>query len=298
LKRRKFLQDAGATALLASLPLGISAQESDARIPSRSIPSTGEQLPILGFGNSAIFSGDDFKGAAALLDALRDAGGKFIDTWAPAQATLGRYAGENAAHDDLFLGTNLTPRNADANRDALAMAKEKQGKDTLDLIQLPRPADLSWQWPVVRQWKDEGHARYIGIAVTGLQFFDDVESLVQTGKPDFIQINYSMMEPESGERLLPLARDSGVAVVTNRPFMNGQYFPKVAGKELPEWAADFDCHSWAQFSLKWILANPIVNCTLTETTKLHHAVDNLSAGLGRLPDARERDRMQAFIRSI
>jgi aryl-alcohol dehydrogenase-like predicted oxidoreductase len=86
--------------------------------------------------------------------------------------------------------------------------------------------------------------------------------------------------------------------VTNRPFINGQYFPRVAGKELPEWAADFDCHSWAQFSLKWILANPHVNCTLTETTKLHHAVDNLSAGLGRLPDERERSRMQALMRSI
>jgi diketogulonate reductase-like aldo/keto reductase len=228
------------------------------------------------FHSSATFSGDDFAIAAALLDALRDAGGKFVDTWPPAQPTLGRYARENSAHDDLFFGTNITPRNADANRNALATAKENQGKETLDLIQLPRPADINWQWPVVEKWKDEGHARYIGIAVTGQQFFDDVESLLQSGTPD----------------------DKGVAVVTNRPFINGQYFPKVAGKDLPGWAADFDCHSWAQFSLKWILANPIVNCTLTETTKLHHAVDNLSAGLGRLPDARERDRMQAFIRTI
>jgi diketogulonate reductase-like aldo/keto reductase len=298
MKRRKFLRDAGAAAVLATLPLGIYARESETKIPSRSIPSTGEQLPILGFGSSATFSGDDFAIAAALLDALRDAGGKFVDTWPPAQPTLGRYARENSAHDDLFFGTNITPRNADANRNALATAKENQGKETLDLIQLPRPADINWQWPVVEKWKDEGHARYIGIAVTGQQFFDDVESLLQSGTPDFIQINYSMMEPESGERLLPLARDKGVAVVTNRPFINGQYFPKVAGKDLPGWAADFDCHSWAQFSLKWILANPIVNCTLTETTKLHHAVDNLSAGLGRLPDARERDRMQAFIRTI
>ena len=106
------------------------------------------------------------------------------------------------------------------------------------------------------------------------------------------------MEPESGERLLPLAKDKGVAVVTNRPFLNGQYFLKVLDRELPAWAADFDCQTWAQFSLKWILANGIVNCTLTETTKLHHAIDNLSAGLGRLPEERERARMQAFIRSL
>jgi diketogulonate reductase-like aldo/keto reductase len=272
--------------------------EGSSKIATRPIPSTGELLPIVGFGSSSTFSGDDFQSAAALLDALREAGGKFIDTWPPAQATFGRYARENSAHDDLFLGTNIAPRNADVNTSALATAKETQGKETLDLVQLPRPTDISWQWPVVRKWKEEGHARYIGIAVTGQQFFDDVESLLQSGETDFIQINYSMMEPESGERLLPLARDKGVAVVTNRPFMNGQYFPKVSGKELPAWAADFDCHSWAQFSLKWILANPIVNCTLTETSKLHHAIDNLSAGFGRLPDDDERARMQAYMRSI
>jgi len=298
MKRRKFLQDAGATVALATLPFSIGAQEDRVIAPTRPIPSTGEPLPIVGFGGSALFSGSDYAAAAALLDALRDAGGKFIDTWPPAQATFGRYARENSAHDDLFLGTNIAPRDADANASALANAKEQQGKETLDLIQLPRPADMSWQWPVVRKWKEDGHTRYIGIAVTGQQFFGVVESLLQSGEADFIQINYSMLEPESGERLLPLARDNGVAVVTNRPFMNGQYFPKVAGKELPEWAADFDCHSWAQFSLKWILANPIVNCTLTETTKLHHAVDNLGAGLGRLPDDAERVRMQDYLRSL
>ncbi len=299
MKRRSFLRDGSAAlALTAGMPLDLFAQEARARIPTRPIPATGEQLPIIGFGGSAAFSGDDFAAAAALLDALGDAGGKFIDTWPQAERMLGRYAAENAAHDELFLGTNLTPRNAEANRRAISMSKERQGKETLDLIQLPRPNDLSWQWQVVRSWKDEGHARYIGIAVTGQQFFDDVETLLKSGEADFIQINYSMMEPEAGERLLPLARDKGVAVISNRPFMNGQYFPKVAGRELPAWAADFDCRSWAQFSLKWILANDIVNCAITETTKLHHAVDNLSAGFGRLPDSRERDRMQAFMRSI
>jgi diketogulonate reductase-like aldo/keto reductase len=298
MNRRKFLCDAGAAVALATLPLKTGAQEALGKISMRPIPSTGELLPIVGFGSSSIFSGDDFTGAAALLDTLRDMGGKFIDTWPPAQATFGRYARENSAHDDLFLGTNLTTGKGDADLQALSTAKARQGKETLDLIQLPRPNNITAQWPIVQRWKQEGHARYIGIAVTGQRFFDDVEWLLQNGEPDFIQINYSLLEPESGERLLPLATEKGVAVVTNRPFINGQYFPRVAGKELPEWAADFDCQSWAQFSLKWILANPQVNCTLTETTKLHHAVDNLSAGLGRLPDEQERSRMQALMQSI
>jgi diketogulonate reductase-like aldo/keto reductase len=298
MNRRKFLCDAGAAVALATLPLKTGAQEAQGKISMRPIPSTGELLPIVGFGSSSIFSGDDFTGAAALLDTLRDMGGKFIDTWPPAQATFGRYARENSAHDDLFLGTNLTTGKGDADLQALSTAKARQGKETLDLIQLPRPNNITAQWPIVQRWKQEGHARYIGIAVTGQRFFDDVEWLLQNGEPDFIQINYSMLEPESGERILPLATDKGVAVVTNRPFINGQFFPRVAGKDLPEWAADFDCQSWAQFSLKWILANPQVNCTLTETTKLHHAVDNLSAGLGRLPDEQERSRMQALMQSI
>jgi len=298
MNRRKFLHDAGAAVALATLPLITGAQEAQGKIAMRPIPSSGELLPIVGFGSSSIFSGDDFTGAAALLDALRNMGGKFIDTWPPAQATFGRYARENSAHDDLFLGTNITTGQGDADLQALSTAKARQGKETLDLIQLPRPNNITAQWPIVQRWKQEGHARYIGIAATGQRFFDDVEWLLKNGEPDFIQINYSMLEPESGERLLPLATDKGVAVVTNRPFINGQYFPRVAGKDLPEWAADFDCESWAQFSLKWILANPQVNCTLTETTKLHHAVDNLSAGLGRLPDERERSRMQAFMQSI
>ena len=298
MNRRKFLKDAGASCALATLPLQIGAQEAQEKIATRPIPSTGEPLPIVGFGGSSLFSGDNFDAAANMLDALMELGGKFIDTWPPAQATLGRYASENAVHDNLFLGTNLSPRGESSDTTMISAAKASQGKETLDLIQLPRPTNAREQWPRVRAWKDEGYTRYIGIAVTGQQFFDDVIHLIQNEDVDFIQINYSMIEPESGERILPLARDNGVAVITNRPFMNGTYFPKIAGKELPAWAADFDCESWAQFSLKWILANPIVNCTLTETSKVHHAVDNLSAGLGRLPDEDQRKRMQAFMRSI
>jgi aryl-alcohol dehydrogenase-like predicted oxidoreductase len=125
-----------------------------------------------------------------------------------------------------------------------------------------------------------------------------VESLISSGTTDFVQLNYSILETESGERLLPLARDKGVAVITNRPFVNGQWFPLVKDRELPDWAEEFDCRSWAQFSLKFILANPAVNCVITETSKPHHAADNLSAGFGRLPDENARARMIELIQSF
>ena len=115
---------------------------------------------------------------------------------------------------------------------------------------------------------------------------------------DFVQLNYSLLEPESGERLLPLAEEMGVAVIINRPFVNGAWFGIVKDTPLPEWAEEFDCNSWAQFSLKWILANPAVNCVLTETANPRHAADNLSAADGTLPDAAQRQRMADLIRNL
>ncbi len=296
--RRKFLRDAGSVAALVTLPLVMDAQEVAGKIATRSIPATGEALPIIGFGQSPSFRQNDFDNSAELLDALRVHGGKFIDTGASAQQLLGRYMQENSAHADLFLGTNIRTPNAETDLQAISAAKSSLGKGVLDLLQLQRPDDFRSQWPRMQRWREEGHARHIGVAIAGDGFFAMIESLLETGEPDFIQINYSMLEPQAADKLLPLAMDKGVAVLTNRPFVNGEYFPLVIGRELPEWAADFDCHSWAQFSLKWILGNAAVNCTLTETTKVHHAVDNLSAGIGRLPDATTRERMLSLLRSF
>ena len=121
---------------------------------------------------------------------------------------------------------------------------------------------------------------------------------METGDVDILQVNYSLLETEAEERILPMAQDLGVAVTINRPFINGRFFDVVHGKALPPWAADFDCESWAQFSLKFILSHPAVTCVLTETANPKHAVDNLSAGLGRLPDAGEGKRMQAYFKEI
>lgn len=297
MNRRKFLKEASATLTLATLPMQIGAQEAQEKIASRPIPSTGEPLPVVGFGSSPIFGADNFDNAVPMLNALREYGGKFIDTWPAAQPTFGRYARENSAHDDLFLATNIRTETSAADLAAIEVAKKVQGKPVLDMLQLARPDDFSAQWKRIVRWKDEGHAKYIGLAIARSNLYGMVESAIKNGA-DFVQLNYSMLEPESGETVIPMAYDNGVAVVTNRPFVNGQYFPMVQGKELPEWATAFDCNSWAQFSLKWILSNPLVTCTITETTKLHHAVDNLSAGLGRLPDQQERARMQALMRSL
>jgi diketogulonate reductase-like aldo/keto reductase len=123
-------------------------------------------------------------------------------------------------------------------------------------------------------------------------------TLMKTGTVDFLQVNYSPFETDADERILPMARDLGVAVTINRPFMNGEYFRIVRGQALPDWAADFDCESWAQFSLKFILSHPAVNCVLTETANPVHARDNLGAGLGALPDEAMRQKMVKLLRSF
>jgi len=298
MNRRKFLQEAGAAAALMTLPIGVDAQAIAEKITARSIPSTGQQLPMVGFGQSVSFRQDDFENSTVLLDALRDLGGKFVDTGTSAQRLLGRYMLENSAHSDLFLGTNIRTPDAATDLQVITTFQESLGKEVLDLLQLQRPNDFRAQWPRMQRWREEGQARHIGVAVSGDGFFDMIETLLINGEPDFIQINYSMLEPQSADRLIPLAQDKGVAVLTNRPFVNGDYFGLVKDRELPAWAADFDCHSWAQFSLKWILGNTAVTCTLTETSKVQHAIDNLSAGLGRLPDAATRDRMKLLLRTF
>ncbi len=299
MNRRSFIRDTAVLGAALSLPYpGLAEATRAEKIRTRPIPGTGEPLPIVGFGQSQFFRDGDYANARKLLDVLVKMGGSFVDTGGSSQIVLGQYIHEHKAQEKLFLGTNVGASNAQDSLAAIERAQEIQGKDELDLLQLPRPADIGVQWRLMRRARDEGRARYIGIAIGRSSYYDTVESVINSGTADFVQLNYSMLEPESGGRLLPLARDKGVAVVVNRPFVNGQYFALVRDRTLPSWAAEFDCQSWAQFSLKYILANPAVNCVLTETSKTEHAIDNLSAGLGRLPDEKTRMRMLRLVQSL
>jgi len=299
MRRREFIRDAGVLGVAWTLPFSAAAEAiKTQKMATRPIPGTDEQLPIVGFGNSSAFREGDYENSRKLLDVLVEYGGSFIDSWSSSQEVLGRYMHEHDAKGKLFPGNNVGAKNKEDMDAAIRYAKEAQGKAVLDLLQLPNPGDFKRQWRLMRDAKEEGHARYIGLATARSSHFETVEKLLQSGTADFIQVNYSILETKTGERLLPMARDNAVAVITNRPFLNGQFFPLVKDKELPAWAADFDCESWAQFSLKFILANPAVNCVITETSKPHHAMDNLTAGLGRLPDEETRKRMRALIQGF
>ena len=290
--RRQFLQASAAAVLAGTLTGRAAAAEP---LPTRPIPGTDESLAIIGLGNSAAFRSGDRATALRLLDVFVSHGGRYVDVGGSSAEFVGRLGREMAATRQLFLGNYVDPAGAGAMRDRAVALSDAQGKNALDLVHTRDLAGFGSQRDVYRGMKDDGLVRYVGVARTGADGFDTIARLIEGGAVDFIQVNYSMLEPDAGERLLPLAGDAGVGVAISRPFINGRYFDIVRGHELPDWAAEFDCASWAQFSLKFILAHPAVNCVLTETANPRHALDNLGAGYGRLPDAAMRRRMSEHL---
>jgi len=290
------MQYTGAATLVGSMPLWALAKEQ--LLPTRLIPGTDEAMPIIGLGNSSSFRADDLSVASNLLDIFLEHGGRYVDVGGSSAFSVGKLGQEKNATDQLFLGNYIDPKDESEMRAEVVTIAKAQGKSALDLIHTRDTSTYRAQIDKYRALKDEGLVRFIGIARSGQQNFDSIAQLVENGLVDFIQINYSLLEPEAADHLLPLAQDKGVAVNVNRPFINGDYFSVVRDHELPEWAAEFDCESWAQFSLKFILANPAVNCVLTETANPKHALDNLGAGFGRLPDAYMQQRMLEYIGTI
>jgi diketogulonate reductase-like aldo/keto reductase len=295
--RRSTLATAGA-AMASSLPLAALAQRA---VPQRPIPSTGEMLPVIGLGSSKVVEAIATNGSEPVLGVLRALvanGGKLIDTWprnAENDAAFGRVIAMPEFAGKLFVTTKVDQVGREVGIAQFRKALELYQRKQIDLVQIFSLVDLDTHWPSLKQWKAEGAARYVGVTVSQPSKHADLEAFLKREKPDFVQMNYSITERDVEQRLLKAAHDRGVAIVINRPFMNGAYFDKFKDKPLPEWAAEFDCRTWAQFSLKYILANPLLTCVLTETANPQHMADNLMTALGPLPDAAMRARMRAVI---
>ncbi len=270
-------------------------------LPTREIPGTGERLPIVGFGSSKPVLEIPMEGTEpleAVLGTLLEQGGRVVDT-SPRTPDIDREFGRVLTRprfrNSLFLAAKINTEGEDAGIAQMRQSQELFGRPTLDLLQVESLRDLDVHWPNVRAWKDSGEARYIGVTVSAYRNFERLEAFMRSESFDFVHVNYSVMEPLAEERILPLAQDLGLAVLTNRPFMNGSYFGRVADHELPEWAAEFDCESWAQFSLKYVLSHPAVTCALTETSNPIHLVENMNSALGRFPDEATKRRMRELV---
>ena len=309
--RRDFLiQMAGLGALLAhpmgrllGEPLSPAVRLQDA-LPTRLIPVSGEELPIVGFGSTASVLDIPAAGTEPIANIVRmllEYGGRVVDTSTRPEEIdreFGRVLQLPEFRDDLFLTMKINTDGEQSGIDQMRQTQRLFGRRTFDLVQVESMRDLEVHWPNVRDWKASGEARYIGVTVSANRNHDRLEAFMRREPLDFVHVNYSPVEAEAEERLLPLARDRGMAVLINRPFMNGSWFQRVGGRQLPEWVGEFDCGSWAQFSVKYILSNPAVTCVLTETTNPEHMEENILAGFGRLPDEAIRRRMRELVRTF
>jgi diketogulonate reductase-like aldo/keto reductase len=298
--RRDFL------ALLSVLPVSGLASSVFAQqaMPTRRIPGTSESLPVIGLGSSKVVEEIGKNGEEPLRQVLRTLvghGGRVVDTWprnADNDGRFGRVINEPELRDRLFVTTKIDRMGKEAGIAQLEQAQQLYGRKTIDLAQIFSLTDLDVHWPTLRQWKDSGRARYIGVTVSEDRRHADLEAFLRRERPDFVQTNYSITERQSEERILPLAAERGVAVLINRPFMNGAYFRRLEQTPVPAWAAEFNCTSWAQFSLKYILANPAVTGVLTETSNPKHMDENARTAFGPLPDDAARKRMRDFIANV
>jgi diketogulonate reductase-like aldo/keto reductase len=300
--RRTFLQLSVAAGLTFSLP-GV-AKTAPRRMDQRRIPGTDEKIPVIGLGTSDEFESVPADGGAqlkAVLATLEEHGGTLVDT-APAygdsERVLGEFLAEMALTKRLFLSTKVGEHGKDEGMRSLERSEQLLQKTPLDLIMVHSMADADTQLDNLEEWKAAGCVRYIGITTSRASGFEQMEQLIRRRKLDFIQVNYSPFEMQAADRVIPAAAEQGVAVMINRAFGNGAYFGRVAGQKLPDWTADFDCESWAQLSLKYILGNTDVTCVLAATSNPQHMADNAGAGSGRLPDAAARERIASFLQDL
>ena len=269
---------------------------------TRQIPSTGEAMPVIGLGTWQVFdvgSGDPARPKLAeVLRLLVEAGGRMIDTspmYGRAEAATGDLVAEAGLRPRLFLATKVWTSGRDAGIAQMRRSAELLRSPVLDLIQIHNLLDWRTHLAPLRRMKGDGKVRYIGITHYTTGSLSELARILETEPGiDFVQCGYSLETRDAETRLLPVAAERGVAVIVNQPFETGGMFRKVRGRELPEWAAEFDCASWAQLFLKYLIADPAVTCAIPATGKPEHMADNLKAGIGRLPDAAMRERIRRF----
>jgi diketogulonate reductase-like aldo/keto reductase len=275
-----------------------SPARAEPALLTRPIPSTGEPLPAVGLGTWQAF---DVAGDPAAIDEARDAlkalaaaGARVVDSspmYGSAESVAGQLVQDLAIRDRLFIATKVWTEGRNAGRSQMDASMRKLRVERLDLMQVHNLVDTGTHLDTLREWKAAGRVRYVGVTHYHAGAHAALEKIVRAGEVQFVQVNYSIAEPEADRRLLQAAADKGVAVIVNRPFAEGAMFGRVKGKPLPPLAAELGCASWAQFFLKWILGHPAVTCAIPGTRNPKHLVDNLGAAREPLPDAAARRRM-------
>lgn len=278
-----------------------------AQLLRKKIPSSGESMPIIGIGTARRY--EEIKTAAEkapLRETIRqfqELGGTVIDSspsYGTAEAVVGELVEGLKIRDSLFLATKVSLRNIgrDEGIKQIEESFKKYRTPKLDLIAVHNLRDTDVQLRTLREMKAAGRIRYVGITTSFDSQYGEFEQTMKNQTLDFIQVDYALDNRNAGDRIIPLAADRGMAVMINLPFGRGRLFNAVQGKKLPEWASEFDCASWAQFFLKYIVSHPAITCAVPGMARAEYVIDNLGAARGRLPDAAMRKRMEQFIDNV
>ncbi|MGH7030350.1 MAG: aldo/keto reductase [Stellaceae bacterium] len=269
---------------------------------SRPIPSSGEMMPVIGLGTWPVFDVGAGEAARAplreVVRRLRDAGGRIIDSspmYGRAEAVAGDLLADLEARPSTFLATKVWTTGRDSGVEQMRRSADLLRSAVVDLMQIHNLVDWRAHLATLRRMKEEGRIRYIGITHYTDRALADLARILQDEPGiDFVQCGYSLAARAAERELLPVAMARGVAVIVNQPLGQGGLVRRVRGRTLPNWVQDFDCASWAQLLLKYILAEPAVTCVIPATRDPEHMADDLGAGFGRLPDADQRRRIRAL----
>ncbi len=298
--RRRFLEAAGVATLLATSPPRALADG----VIRKAIPASGERLAVIGMGTSRTFEVGSDDALEPLVDVMRAffaGGGQLIDSspmYGSAETVIGKLLERIADRRGLFAATKVWTNGRDNGIRQMQRSRERMGVERIDLMQIHNLRDWRVHLETLREWKQQGRIRYIGITTSHGRYHRELEQILLEQPLDFVQFSYNIVDRDAERRLLPIAAERGLATLINRPYQRGSLFRSVRGKPLPDWAAEIDCASWGQFFLKYIAAHPAVTCVIPATSKAKHMVDNMGANRGRLPDAALRRRMEEIVAAL
>jgi len=283
---------------------GFTRASLNEQMKTKPIPTSGEQLPIIGLGTYIVFDVEstptEIEIRKSIVDRLISSGGSLLDTspmYNRSERVIGDVIAAGTDRSKLFLASKVWTDGKASGEKQIQHSAELMQSDVIDLMQVHNLRDTAIHMETIQGLQSSGRIRYSGLThyTAGAQAALGRE--MEKFKPDFIQINYSLGEREAEDRLLPMAKDLGIAVLINRPFQSGRLFRAVSGKPLPDWASEF-AGSWGQFFLKFIISHPAVTCAIPATSKAHHMIDNLGAGFGALPNANIRKRMADYFEKL
>ena len=292
--RRDFI----AMSSLSFLPTLSNASILNESMLKRVIPSSGEELPVIGLGTSRVFdierSKNELNVREKILDIFYENGGRLIDTspmYGMSEEIIGITAKKYIEKNRFFLATKVWTEGRENGMRQIEESFQKMRTDKISLIQVHNLLDWKTQIKTLRSLKDEGRIDYIGITHYKSNAFDEMIKIMKAEKVDFAQFNYSMGEREAEQKILPFCKDNGIATLINRPFMRGRLFREAQEKKLPSWVTDYDIDSWGQFFLKYIISHDAVTNIIPATSKPKNMLDNARAGMGRMLDEKAKKRM-------